>query len=164
MASFSFVGPGGSDPLEYTLQLARVSRPTAGDVVYAAGRQKTRILQRNERGVDVNGSAFVPYSPKYAKKRAKSGRNTEPVDLTYSGLMNKAMQVTVGGALGVSVGDTPVTNFALGFYGNEAARARGHNEGGEKLPKRHFFDASEQDLQQMQADIGTHIQARLTAL
>lgn len=164
MASFSFVGPGGSDPIEYTLALTRITAPTAGDVVYAAGRQKTRILQRNERGVDVNGSAFPPYSPKYAKKRDKAGRNTEPVDLTFTGLMNKALAVTVNGIQGAPVDTAEVSVFALGFYGKEAERARGHNEGTEKLPKRRFMDASQQDLQTMQNDIGDHIQARLNKL
>lgn len=192
MASFNFTAPGGGDPLTYTLQLARVGRPTAGDVVYAAGRQKTRILQRSQRGVDVNGSPFVAYSPKYAKFREKKGRNATPVDLTFTGLMNKSMTVTVGGLQSISGGDAPVNDFALGFYGDEAVRARAHNEGATirtrkgsgrgikntessqrrsensketfTMPKRHFFDANEQDLQQMQADIGAHIQARLANL
>lgn len=59
---------------------------TASDIRYGLERQKTRILDRTQRGVDMNGSAFKPYStdgPYYyypnrgatpSQRRASAGR------------------------------------------------------------------------------------------
>jgi hypothetical protein len=44
------------------LSLAGAVRPTEGDVLYAAQRQRSRIIERTLRGVDVDGSPFEPYS------------------------------------------------------------------------------------------------------
>lgn len=43
----------------------------------------------------------------------------------------------------------PASQLALGFYGPEAERAKGHNEGvpSRGLPKREFFGLSQEDLQ-----------------
>lgn len=57
--SFKF----GDQPVEVLLSsLAKDLRVTAGDCLYALNRQKTRILQRTARGVDVHGNPFAPYS------------------------------------------------------------------------------------------------------
>ena len=40
----------------------------------------------------------------------------------------------------------PCSSLTLGFYGDEAARARGHNEGTSKLPQRQFFALNAEDL------------------
>lgn len=43
--------------------------------------------------------------------------------------------------------NTPGRELSIGFYGPEAERARGHNEGTAKLPKREFFALNQEDLQ-----------------
>jgi hypothetical protein len=40
----------------------------------------------------------------------------------------------------------PASQLTLGFYGPEAERAKGHNEGTAKLPKREFFALNQEDL------------------
>lgn len=52
----------GGDPASYIVQLAGQFFPNNGDMLYAAQRQKTRIVERTYRGVDVNGNPFEPYS------------------------------------------------------------------------------------------------------
>lgn len=54
----------------------------------------TEIVVRTKSGKDVNGSSFIPYSPSYAKVRAKLGRNTSPVDLTLTGHMLASLTLT----------------------------------------------------------------------
>jgi hypothetical protein len=46
-----------------------------------------KILDRTSRGVDVNETAFKPYSPRYALFRHKKGLPTDKVDLTVTGMM-----------------------------------------------------------------------------
>jgi hypothetical protein len=53
----------------------------------------------------------------------------------------------------------------LGFYSDDAAsKAEGHNEGANKLPRRHFFAASAADLTAIENDIGARIDARMRLL
>lgn len=61
-SSATFKTASGGEPAEYILMLARGAQPTAGDALYAAQRQRTRILERTLRGVDVEGRPFEPYS------------------------------------------------------------------------------------------------------
>jgi hypothetical protein len=46
-----------------------------------------KILDRTSRGVDVNETAFKPYTPKYALLRQEKGLPVDKVDLTVSGMM-----------------------------------------------------------------------------
>jgi hypothetical protein len=56
-------------------------------------------------------------------------------------------EFTAGGSeLNVFEQNQPCTLLTLGFYGDEAERARGHNEGTSKLPKREFFALNAGDL------------------
>lgn len=70
-----------------------------------------------------------------------------------------------GGLALASVGayGQPANEIRLGFYGEEAIRAKGNNEGAGRLPRRRFFAASRQDIQFMQQDIGSRIAARIRA-
>jgi len=45
------------------------------------------------KGVDVDGKSFGKYSDGYKKFRAKSGRRISPVTLTFSGDMQRDLQV-----------------------------------------------------------------------
>lgn len=61
--------------------LSESAKVTAGDLLLALNGQKTRILDRTSRGLDVNEEAFVPYSesgPYYwtPGKNAKSPKNS----------------------------------------------------------------------------------------
>lgn len=54
------------------------------------------------------------------------------------------------------------TRLVMAIYGEEAARAEGHNEGTSRLPKRRFFDASDSDLDRMLEDVYNRMVARLS--
>lgn len=50
------------------------------------------LRKRTSQGMDVDGKPFVPYSEKYAKKRAKKGLPITPPDLIFdetSGMMHR---------------------------------------------------------------------------
>jgi hypothetical protein len=212
--------------------------PTVGDLLYAGQRQRTRILQRTARGVDVNEVSFKPYSTsgpyyyypgKNAKNRKGAARNfankiglkgrkvgAEVVTHSLGGTtarrssssaqrtklgvkfssyaafkaslgriavdlrgpsaphMLQALIVRVkdfilpgtdaaaGGFMPIESGKLePANEIVLGIYGEEAARASGHNEGYKRLPRRHFLGASESDKVAVLNDILTRIVARV---
>jgi len=47
----------------------------------------TQILQRTMRGIDIEGSPFEPYSPKYKLFRMKTGHPHDKVNLFFHGSM-----------------------------------------------------------------------------
>lgn len=68
---------GDSDMVGLFSALEDSVQPTTGDLLYAGQRQRTRILDRTARGVDVDGVEFKPYSTKgpyyyYPGKNAKN--------------------------------------------------------------------------------------------
>lgn len=99
--------------------------------------EATEIVLRTQDGKDADGKPFDEYSPKYAKYRAKRGRKTDPVDLTFTGNMLAAIQTrvedTTDGARGVIF-----FNSAL-----EAAKARGNME------RRRFFGLSDEQVRRI---------------
>ena len=61
-------------------KLEKASQVTKGDMLYSAQGQRTRILERTQRGVDVDEVAFHPYSTRgpvyyYPSKNAKNRRS-----------------------------------------------------------------------------------------
>ena len=200
----TFLGPGGQDPITVVHNLELAFVPTQGDVLLAGQILRSRIVQRTQNGVDVNGAPFTPYESthvfyfypdghsgrtreqrvsqtagRYAKtgklgKRtplgirydsyaaAKAAHGRSNVDLfgmvQHPHMMN-AMIVKAGGSeldmsadmlAGATDMDAfsqhePCSQMHVGFYGEEAGRAWGHNEGTKHLPRRHFFDASPED-------------------
>lgn len=63
--AFRWRGRKGGDPENDLRQMRRGFEFTARDVQYGADRQRARMLQRTEqKGVDVNGTPFKPYSEK----------------------------------------------------------------------------------------------------
>ena len=151
--------------------LASLVQPTIGDGLYAASILYHNIRERTERGVDVNGSQFAPYSEGYRKRKAKELGSADVVDLfgfqNHTHMLNTIVFHTGGldaqlsnGVHPVEGGD-PLYHFEVGIYGDEAKRAEWHNTGAGRNPQRHFFDASQDDLQQMEAGIGQLIQARI---
>jgi hypothetical protein len=138
-----FTGPNGSDPVGYIVKIEKAIQPTAGDCLYAGQIFRTLVRQRTARGVDADGSPFAPYSPAYAKRKAKRLGHANTVDLfggDHHPHMLNAMQVRVGGArlddneqASSDAGSNAehIDLFYVGFWDRESAtRARLHNEGG----------------------------------
>jgi hypothetical protein len=125
--------------------------PTEADMLLAGANQTTRIRQRTQEGIDVNGVPFAPYSPGYAKTRAKAGRNTTPVDLLFSGRMLTSMvpQVTGPNTFAISVMDQDAQTYGPAL-----------NDGKGRMPERKFFSTSQQELNAMAADLGGAIAIR----
>lgn len=124
------------------------------------------ISQRTLQGRDADGQGFEAYTPEYknykngitasgsrqrkvrgrkVKKQnpAKAGRG-DVVNLTYSGKMMAAMQTavkTIGN--GVTEG---IINFSSAA---ESKKARVHNDGLGRQPKRHFFAISQEQKQKI---------------
>lgn len=68
----------GGQPVEFLVRgLQTNAEVKEADILYALNRQKSRILDRTRRGVDINGQPFKPYSTnlyyyypaKFAKNR-----------------------------------------------------------------------------------------------
>lgn len=58
--SFTF---NGTEPVEVLVRaLEEFYQPTVGDIMFVLNRQKTRILRRTSKGVDINENAFAQYS------------------------------------------------------------------------------------------------------
>jgi hypothetical protein len=62
--------------------------------------EKDNIITRTHRGIDVNGEAFEPYSPKYPGSnwkahRERNNRQTAYVDLKFSDDMFKAFKAVI---------------------------------------------------------------------
>jgi hypothetical protein len=112
------------------------------------------------------GSAGVrtPFGIKYASyaaaKAAHGVANVNLYGMEQHTHMLDAMLVKVGGIeVGIAADalmdngemaafeqNQPATELALGFYGPEAVRAKGQNEGNSRTPKREFFALNDQDL------------------
>jgi hypothetical protein len=56
---------------------------------------------------------------------------------------------------------TNTEGFEVGFYGEEAERAKAINEGTERMAERRFFEANEQDITDVKEAIATRMEARL---
>jgi hypothetical protein len=52
------------------------------------------IKTRTARGIDFQGQGFRPYTEEYAALRNQFGRNTAPVDLTWTGRMLGNLKIT----------------------------------------------------------------------
>lgn len=63
--------------MDLMVQISDAMRPTVGDLLFTGQRQRTRILNRTARGVDVNEVAFRAYSEKgpYYFYPGKSSKN-----------------------------------------------------------------------------------------
>lgn len=111
------------------------------------------------------GGTRTPYGIKYASyAAAKSAHGVANVNLYGMEQHTHMLDTMLVKAGGIEVGITadalmdnsemaafeqnqPATELALGFYGPEAARAKGNNEGiPGRLPKREFFALNDQDL------------------
>jgi len=117
------------DPLAIVVSIERAAQVIESDLALAGDLMRSVILDKTARGVDVDGNAFAPYAPSYAKKRTKSGRTAAPVNLLWSGRMLQSLRVVTSVAL---------NEVALVIYGAGAVRAEAHNLSGRHLPQRHW--------------------------
>lgn len=62
MSDILFRASGGGDPVHYVLDLTGALEVRASDLRYAAERQRSRILERTAKGLDVDDKPFAPYS------------------------------------------------------------------------------------------------------
>lgn len=198
------------DPSGVVTRWKQDVRITQADATYALQRQRTRILERTARGVDVDGTPFKPYSTKgpyyyYPNGRVGSSKFTDRQNraaasrlkrklATGSVVADGGVKLTRSGkglrfysyaafkrwlgrsvvdlfgpraphmlqALIVTITGSPATEGRIGIYGDEAARASGHQYGTRKLPKRRFLGASAEDRRQVVADILGRIKERLS--
>lgn len=178
----------GGQPVEILAKNIEKSGVRSSDIRYALERQKTRILERTARGVDINEAAFKPYSEKgpfyyypgrlSKNRRAAAGRVAKKtggartrVGVKYKsyGDFKRSLGRSFVDLLGpsaphmlqsilVKAGDTEGT---IGIYGPEADRAEGHNTGAGHLPQREFFGASVKDEEMIGNDIETLLGARI---
>jgi Phage virion morphogenesis family len=174
----TFKGPGGRDPVAEFRLLRFATTPTRADLLFGGNLLVAAIRDRTFAGTDVDGAAFAPYSPAYAKRKSGvlgHGR----VDLfgaDHHTHMLNALQTVVDGD----------ATFGVGIYTNDEleARARVHNEGltvrtrlgtgkgkpkkGGKssfaMPKRHWLGASAAELDAIYDAIGDRTDERLKRL
>lgn len=99
--------------------------------------EATRMVLRTRQGKDVDGNSFAPYTPQYAKFRAKRGRRSTPVDLTFAGNMLAAITTKFERTRDKIVGRI--------FFNSarEATKARGNQE------KRPFFGLSDEQVKRV---------------
>lgn len=143
--------PGDLDALADELESGRIV--TDADRMFGGQFIRSRIADRTARGVDANGQRFAEYTPGYAKRKAKAGGRVDQVDLygtEHHPHMMNAMLARVN-----------ADGFEVGFYGEESVRAQAINEGTERMAERRFFEANEQDVDELKVAIGARIEVRL---
>lgn len=146
---------------------------TVGNRFRETGKQGARTTVAVKGKTKRKAGVGIKYES-YAAAHAAHGRST--VDLfgmeQHPHMMN-AMIVKAGGTeldmsapldLDPSSNTSPCSQMNLGFYGEEDARARGHNEGAGHLPQRRFFDASAEDLHVMEETMLARAVARAEAV
>ncbi len=184
------VSYGGGTLSALADRLDREIKLTEADFLYAGNRQKARILNRTQAGVDINSTAFAPYSTKGPyywypgrgqgdkRRRSAAGRAAKKVGGTRTRLGVKfASYADFKSQLGRGTVDLTGPSaphmlqaivvqgrpdgFLVGIYGNEADRAEGHNIGFGRLPKREFFGFGPQDEAAILVDLEKFIAMRL---
>lgn len=126
------------------------------DLMELASVAMFRIKFRTERGKDMYGDPFAPYSEEWAETREEMGRQTDHVDLVFNGHMIAAM--TPATALGTAV---------VGWTSrHEAMKAMAHHRGLGDLPERPWFGIAEDsdDWQVLQERALVLVHRRIEAL
>lgn len=77
--TFTYGKKKGSETDAVFANMENAARPTVGDLLYVGQRQRSRILERTARGLDMDERPFAPYSRKgpiyyYPGKNAKNRR------------------------------------------------------------------------------------------
>lgn len=95
------------------------------------------ILNRTARGTGYKGG-FAPYSPAYAKFRAKKGRKIAPVDLNFTGSMLSSMSSRRLSQGVQEIYFTRATEAKKAFFNDMKRPFFGFNQK-EKVSLRNFF-------------------------
>ena len=126
-----------------------------------------------------SGGVRTPYGIRYdsyAAAKAAHGRSgVDLIGLDQHPHMLATILVRCGGAelgsgaafdLTAETNAQPANEFEVGFYGPEAARAKGNNEGvpSRRLPARRFFDISKDEMAQIAAAVNARRLARMKAV
>ena len=150
-------------PLREIVEIPRAALQDIGDFAI------TRIRQRTERGIDVDGQAFAPLSPAYARAKQDAGLRPD-ADLTVSGRMLNDMRATVPEAGVVEIAFVSRGGRATGRTFIQRSRAVGaadkaffHNEAGAGRSRviRKFFDLSDEDMAVIYERVGRALDAQL---
>jgi phage gpG-like protein len=135
--SASFTGPGGRDPLQVIKEILVRNLPGVEDMERAGAGQISRIRERTQAGVDINGRQFARYSRRHAAARAKLGLRVSPPNLRMSGRLLDS--------LNVEVRDT--TSFAIVITDPEARSYGAANHFGTgRIPSRPFLGSNQNDI------------------
>ena len=78
--------------VERAFSVKAIKLTTKADMEAIGRLARERIIRRTLMGQLPNGQPMPPYSPGYAKQRAKEGLSTKP-DLQVSGEMLRSIQV-----------------------------------------------------------------------
>ena len=144
-----------------------------------AGRQARATAARNRHAktgkIGIRTATGIKYESYAAAKSAHGAPNVNLFGMEQHTHMLDTMVVQAGGIqideaagefmntgseLSAFEQNTPSQQLSIGFYGPEAERARGHNEGTSKLPKREFFALNPDDLQVAERAIAERMQIR----
>lgn len=96
----------------------------------------TAIKLRTAEGVDVDGTTFEPYTPKYAFFRASKGHQVDDVDLFFTGSMMSAMTYLAD--------ESKVVAYFLNT--EDKSGTKNPNKAAWLNEKREFFALSEDDI------------------
>lgn len=169
-------------------ELFEILQPTSADLTYAGNVIKSGILRRTEKGLDWQGKPFAPYSqngPFYyypagggsassvsrtAKRiggtvsRTGKGIRFESYDAFKRSLGRRGVDLRGPSAphmLQAIVVQVRGGIVYIGIYDEfAAAKADGHNRGANRLPQREFFEASDDDIAIIAADLAGMIVER----
>ena len=126
----------------------------------ASAYQVSAIRDRTEqKGKDVYGRPFRPYSMSYIQAKRKrfndpSNQDTTPknfVDLNFTGKMFSALTFTT----------RPSRGIVFFRSAEQTKKAMIHNEGKGKMPQREFFGISTMEQKKINAIIGKSIKKAL---
>lgn len=118
----------------------------------AMARIKRDISERLQRGVDTQERPFHPYSPRYAERRRKSGRESGRVTLQYTGKMLRAIQAEV---------KPKSAKLFIRAGRNEAVYGAAHQEGNARLPRRRWWGASKKAWSTIRSKLRAAISRKL---
>ncbi len=137
--------------------------PNAGATKDRAARATAAKNRHAKTGrIGIRTPTGIKYESYAAAKAAHGVANVNLFGMEQHPHMLDALMVRAGGAESTlmdaefALGGSPEMNafeqnqpcaaMQIGFYGDEAERAKGHNEGNSKLPKREFFALNASDL------------------
>ena len=116
-------------------------------LIKIASQVRNDIMKRTLSGKDVNERTFKPYAPMTVEIRKKAGRPTSKVNLSFYHHMLPMMKTS------------KVSYGAEISFPDEAERgkARRHNFGKGRLPKREFFGLSKKNINYVEKEIDKFI-------